>query len=95
MKNGARGAVWVAALMLVMAGLVAMPREGAAFTIKWQDGPWEVGEPDIPDGRAKEIYLIYGAGTVYVFELAFPIPTIVGHQNRAPVCGSVKSPSNE
>ena len=57
MKKHPRGAILSLALVLTLAGLITMPREGAAYRMRWEDpGPWTTGDPNTPDGgRAREV----------------------------------------
>ena len=93
MKNSPRRAIWLIALCLAIAGLIATPREGAAFKIAWLDkgpwNPWETGDPNTPDGgRAREVtpglWSLIPVQTPFGFLEFHSVPTRgMGHTTRA------------
>ena len=51
MNRSPRRAMWLIALVLAIAGMIATPREGAAFVMRWEElGPETTGDPETPGG---------------------------------------------
>ena len=70
MKKHPRRAIWLIALVLTIAGLIATPREGAAWRMRWEDGgPNTTGDPDIPDSPLRMIVMLQGPGGLQVVEV--------------------------
>ena len=80
MNRSPRRAMWLIALVLAIAGMIATPREGAAFVMRWEElGPETTGEPDTPgEGRmqrapATEFRLVIASSPVSpLFTVSLP-----------------------
>ena len=76
------------AALVLMLGVMMLPREGAALPIRWHEPPQEIGDPDTPGAPLR-------AGTTQLSErVSIPLSFFLPTGRTLIVLITIKVPSN-